>query len=345
MWRRIVGWTLLAVMGAGGMGLAYMALRRPAAAKPTPVKIEITPARLARGEYIFRLADCDGCHSQRDFGRFGGPVVAGGRGKGGAIPEARLPGRVVARNITPDLDTGIGAWADGEKIRAIREGISRDGSALFPMMPYRNFRHMSDEDVYALVAYLNTVPPVKNPVPRTKLDFPVSLMMKSAPQPAGSVPPPDLSTKVKRGEYLVTLAGCADCHTQEARGQLIESRRLAGGRAFRIGPAMVVTANLTPDPETGLGQWKEEHFLRKFYQYRKYVEKGSPEITAKDFTLMPWLDFYQLPPEDLGAIYAYLRTVRPIYNAVVKHPEPEVKPEPTITRLLGDALGRRAKRS
>ena len=95
----------------------------------------------------------------------------------------------------------------------------------------------------------------------------------------------------------------------------------------------------------GLGQWKEEHVLRKFYQYREYVEKGSPEITAEDFTLMPWLNSCQLPPEDLGANYAYLRTVQPIYNAVVKHPDPEVKPESTIARSLADALGRRAKRS
>ena len=76
-------------------------------------------------------------------------------------PEAGLPGRVAARNITPDKETGIGNWTDGEKIRAIREGIGRDGHALFPMMPYESFRHMSDEDVYSLVAYLNSLPPVK----------------------------------------------------------------------------------------------------------------------------------------------------------------------------------------
>lgn len=104
-------------------------------------------------------------------------------------------------------------------------------------------------------------------------------------------------------------------------------------------------ANLTPDPDTGLGQWQEEHFLHKFYQYREYVEKGSPQVGPESFTLMPWLNFCQLPPEDLGAIYAYLRTVPPVYNAVVKHPEPEVRPEPALTQRLGGALGRKAKRS
>ena len=74
------------------------------------------------------------------------------------------PGIVAPTNITLDKETGIGNWTDGEKIRAIREGISRDGTALFPMMGYERFRYMSDEDVHSLVAYLNTLTPVRNPV-------------------------------------------------------------------------------------------------------------------------------------------------------------------------------------
>ena len=116
-------------------------------------------------------------------------MVEAGRGKGWIFPvELGLPGAVTAPNITPDRETGIGAWTDGEKIRAIREGISRDGRVLFPMMPYPNFRMMSDEDVYAIVAYMNTLPAVRNPLPVTKIDFPVSLMIKSVPQPAGIGP-------------------------------------------------------------------------------------------------------------------------------------------------------------
>src|SRR4029079_16157101 len=99
------------------------------------------------------------------------------------------------------------------------EGISRDGRALFPMMPYGNFRHMSDEDVYSLVAYMNSLTPVHNPLPKTEVQFPVSILMKSAPQPLGSVPEPDSSDKVKYGEYLVTMAGCQNCHTQAGQGE------------------------------------------------------------------------------------------------------------------------------
>jgi hypothetical protein len=281
----------------------------------------MSPARIGRGKYIFALADCDGCHSERDFTRFGGPVVEHGRGKGAVFPkEFGLPGKVVPANITRDKETGIGAWTDGEKIRAIRDGISRDGTALFPMMGYERFRHMSDEDVYSLVAYLNTLGPVRNAIPRSKIVFPVSMLMKGAPQPAGHVPEPDHSNKVKYGEYLVTLAGCMECHTPAKQGKPLQGMTLAGGQEFRFPGVVVVSANITPDLETGIGRWSELDFLERFYQYKEYAEKGSPQVGPESFTLMPWLNFAQLKPEDLKAIYAFLRTQQPIYHVVDSHP-------------------------
>ena len=290
-------------------------------APPANVTVEITPERLAWGRYLYNLSDCDGCHSQRDFSRFDGPVVGRGRGRGNVFPpDVGLPGVVAARNITPDKETGIGNWTDGEKIRAIRDGISRDGTALFPMMGYERFRYMSDEDVFSLVAYLNTLAPVRNSVPRSKMAFPVSMLMKGAPQPAGHVPEPDHTDKVKYGEYLVTLAGCMECHTPAKQGKPIRSLTLAGGQEFRFPGAVVVSANITPDLETGIGRWSEQDFLERFYQYKEYAEKGSPQVGPESFTLMPWLNFAQLKPEDLKAIYAFLRTQQPIYHVVDSHP-------------------------
>ena len=104
--------------------------------------------------------------------------------------EMGLPGRIASRNITPDVETGIGAWTDGEKIRAIREGISRDGTMLFPMMPYARFRKMSDEDVMSLVAYLNTLPPVPQGGAQPS-GFPGLDPDEEQPRPAGFVPPPE----------------------------------------------------------------------------------------------------------------------------------------------------------
>jgi hypothetical protein len=318
---RVFGFLAAAVMITAAGGFSYLYLRKPAMAPPAHVKVEITPARLARGKYLYNLADCDGCHSQRDFSRYDGPVVESGRGRGNVFPpDMGLPGVVAPRNITPDQETGIGRWTDGEKIRAIREGISRDGTTLFPMMGYERFRHMSDEDVYSLVAYLNTLTTVRNPVPRSKIVFPVSLLMKGAPQPAGHVPEPDRTNRVKYGEYLVTMAGCMECHTPARQGKPLPGMTLAGGQEFRFPGVVVVSANITPDPQTGIGRWSEQNFLDRIYQYKEYAEKGSPQVGPESFTIMPWLNFAQLEPDDLKAIYAFLRTQQPIYHAVDSHP-------------------------
>jgi cytochrome c2 len=322
MWKRILGVLgLLIVVAAGGV-IGYLYLRTPAMAPPLDVKVEMTPERIERGRQIFQeIADCDGCHSQRDFTRFDAPVVESGRGMGFVFPvELGLPGAVTAPNITPDRETGVGEWTDGEKIRAIREGISRNGRVLFPMMPYPNFRLMSDEDVHAVVAYMNTLPAVRNPLPPTKLDFPVSLLIKSAPQPAGSVAPPNRDDKLKYGEYLATIGGCADCHTQLERGQPVAGMNLAGGRVFKLPAGTVLSANITPDSETGIGKWTEQHFLDKFYQYKDYAQKGSPQVGPDSFTLMPWLPMSHLPSGDLGAIFAYLKTQPAVHHAVETHP-------------------------
>jgi mono/diheme cytochrome c family protein len=312
------------VVPAGG--LAYLYLRKPAQAPPSDIKVAMTPERIERGKYLFEgIADCDGCHSQRDFTRVIGPVVPAGRGRGVVMSEIvpELPGTVVAPNLTPDAETGLGAWTDGEKIRAIREGIGRDGRALFPMMPYQAFRRMSDDDVQSLVAYMNTLAPVRHPLPPTKLAFPVNLMIRSAPQPAGSVATPDRSDRLKYGEYLVTVGGCGGCHTPVERGAPIAGKEFAGGEKFDA-PAygVVYSANITPDLETGIGKWDEEFFVKKFYDYREYDEKGPPKVTGPEqFTLMPWLALSRLTRDDLGAIYTYLRTLKPIRNAVETHPK------------------------
>jgi mono/diheme cytochrome c family protein len=310
---RILGITLSVMVVAAGVGVAFLYLRKPAMQPPLDIRIESTPERLARGKYIFNLADCEGCHSLRDFSRFGGPVIESRRASGSVFPpEMGLPGLVAAPNITPDRETGIGKWTDGEKIRAIREGVDRDGRALFPMMPYQNFRHMSDEDVYSLVAYLDSLPPVRNVVPKTTLNFPVSQLIKSAPQPVpAAVPPPDRKNRQKYGAYLVTVAGCMECHT----------KTLEGGERFALGPGfVVVSANISPDVYTGTGSWSEQAFVDRFAQYRDYALKGSPQVGPESFTLMPWLNLSRLPDDDLRAIYAFTRTKQPVYKAVDMHP-------------------------
>lgn len=295
----------------------------PRHAAPSAKRIEVTPARLARGKYLFEVvADCDGCHSLRDFDRFGGPVLPHGRGAGNAFPSTMgLPGQIVAPNISSDRETGIGAWTDGEKIRAIREGISRDGRALFPMMPYEAYRRMSDDDVESLVAYLNALPPVHRALPRSQVQVPVSLFMRFAPEPVKTVVTGPVKTdRAAYGEYLTNIGGCRSCHTPSEKGKPIEGREFAGGELFRFPFAQVASANITPDPETGIGQWTEDYFVQRFALQRTYVEKGSPTVKPEQFTLMPWLGLSQMEESDLRAIYTYLHRQPAVSNKVDKHP-------------------------
>lgn len=307
---------------SAGTALAYLVLRQPATAPAPELQVEMTPRRIERGRHLFmNVADCQGCHSEHDYTRFGNPVLPGRLGVGQHLPkELGLPGEVTAPNLTPDPETGLGRWTDGEKIRAIREGVSRDGHALFPMMPYSAYRRMSDEDVYSLVAFLNSLPPVKNTLPRTKLEFPVSVLIKSAPQPvAGAVPEPDRANRLAYGEYLAMIGGCAECHTQQKNGAPVQGLEFAGGFVFRTPAGTVVSANITPDDLSGIGGWTEERFIQRFHRHREDVA-APPPATPLSFTLMPWLGLSQLSREELGAIYTYLRTQRPIRNAVDKHP-------------------------
>jgi mono/diheme cytochrome c family protein len=189
------------------------------------------------------------------------------------------------------------------------------------MMPYQRFRKMSDEDVYSLVAYLNTLPPIKHKVAPSQVGFPVSVLIKGAAQPAGHVPEPNHGDKLAHGEYLVNLAGCAGCHTPAEKGQPAPGMRLAGGERFTLPGMVVVSANITPDPQSGIGRWSEQNFVDRFQQYREYADEGSPKSGADSFTVMPWLAFSQLPEDDLRSIYAFLRTQKPVYHTVDSHPD------------------------
>ena len=317
--KKIIGYGLLAVVMVATLGFAYLYFRRPASAPPSTIKVAMTPERIARGEYIFHLADCDGCHSEHDTTKQYWPVVASGRGRGAFLGEDG-PIRMDIPNITPDPEYGIGSWTDGEKIRAIREGIHKDGSALFPMMPYEEYRNISDDDVQALVAYLNSLPPVKYRSPRTTVGFPVNLLIKGAPEPVTKpVATPSPGDGRVYGEYLTGVGVCVVCHTQENKGALIREKLFAGGRRFDVMGNSVVSANITPDKATGIGEWDLNRFLDRFRKHRVPVETLEP-FSKETFTLMPWRGLARMTDSDLEAIYTYLLAQRAIENKVITHP-------------------------
>jgi mono/diheme cytochrome c family protein len=235
--------------------------------------------QLERGKYLVEvLAACGNCHTPKGAnGEIGGKHLAGGL-------EIREPfGVAVASNITPDPDTGLGRWSDGEVIRAIRDGKGRDGRVLGPPMPFHLYRRLSDRDVQAIVDYLRTVPPVRNAVGPSRYTIP---LIGSDVPPSGQVSDPDRTNLVQYGEYLAgPVAHCIDCHTPRGADGRPDSARLgAGGTAFRGPWGTSYAANLTVLPtvrssprSTALGAMVGESCRRC---RPRTMRPGSPRRTS-----------------------------------------------------------------
>lgn len=291
---------------------------------PVPdITLSTAAADIERGRYLANhVAVCMDCHSTRNWDYYAGPIVDGTLGKGGEVfdRDTGLPGRIVAKNITPHA---LGDWSDGELYRAITGGLQADGDALFPLMPYDAYRTMAQEDVLAIMAYLRTLAPIENDTPDHQLDFPLSLIVNAIPLEAEprtvNRDYNSMEGKVEYGGYLSQMAGCTWCHTPvNATQQAIPEKLLAGGHEFVLPNGRVVRAtNLSPDPETGIGTWTEEQFIGAF---RYYQGEGSRWIDVGEDgynTLMSWTLFADMTDEDLGAIYAYLMAAEPRVNEVV----------------------------
>jgi mono/diheme cytochrome c family protein len=316
--RRIAPWGVGALLTAAASA-GYLTWMRPPEPRPVQIRVRMTAERLERGRYIYLLAGCDDCHSKRDWTRFAGPVIASHRGEGVEFPpELGLPGRVVSGNITTDRESGLGQWSDGEKIRAIRDGIGRDGRRLRPIMPYRRYQQISDEDIYSLVAYLNTLPALKRPT-RPEASLFSAIRLRASWVPGKPVPEPNRDDPAEYGGYLVGIAGCRSCHTAGG-GNGFVGVPFAGGRLFHLAGGTVVSANITPEPYTGMGRWSEQDWLDRVYSYREYAEGESPKVGPERLTVMPWLGLSRLRPDDLKAMYQFLRRQKPVYRPIDLHP-------------------------
>lgn len=326
MLLKVLGWIVLVVALAAGGLLAFLALKKPAMRPPSTEKIEATPARLARGRYLVEhVSDCLGCHSDFHKDRFAVPTRRGTEGQGGFPFDKSLgvPGLVQAQNISSDPEYGLGSWTDGEILRAFREGVKRDGTALFPMMPYQKLRVMSDEDAKSVVVYLRTLKPIRHAVAPRRLDFPVNFLVKFEPKPLdGPVPDPDPKDTVAYGRYLATIGGCVDCHTPiDSKGRPIAGQEYSGGWLLPGPWGRVVSANLTPDPDNYMGQASREEFIDRFKSLEALGGENAPLATPGKNTVMPWARLGGMTREDLGAIYDFLKTLKPIKKKIVSFPD------------------------
>jgi mono/diheme cytochrome c family protein len=252
-------------------------------------------SQIERGRYLTTVGDCGACHTLPNSGK----LLAGGR------PIETPFGNLLAPNITPDQETGIGAWSDDEFVNALTKGTGRAGTRLYPAMPYTYMTKMSRDDALAIRAYLNTIPAVHNPVRTNQLPFPFNIRLGLAAwdqlffTPGQFHPDPNKSAEWNHGAYLVEgLMHCGMCHTPknfaggDHTGQRLQGYALQGWFA----------PNITGDRRRGIGGWSIEDIT-------SYLKTGHNRTQAASGPMAEMVmdSSSKLTDADLHAIAVYLK--------------------------------------
>ena len=317
---KIVGALVVLLLIVAAAGLGYLFTAYPNVPVEADYKIRPTPERLARGEYLANhVTGCTTCHSQRDWTKFSGPPKPDRVGAGGDHFDLGPAGVVYATTITP---AAIGSWSDGELKRAVVSGVSKDGTPLFPVMPYPHFGAMDEEDIQSILSYVRTFKPAESTIQPRKLNFPLNLIVRTIPAPAQQQRRPDPSDKLAYGKYMLRSALCSDCHTPiDEQGTPLPGREFAGGMLITETGYRVHSANITPDADTGIGSWTEQQFVDKFKGFENVPPATLSETEKRQNTPMPWTRYAGMTREDLSAIYTALRAQKPVVNRVTKFPD------------------------
>jgi mono/diheme cytochrome c family protein len=266
----------------------------------------------AKGQYIFALAGGCACHTvPKETPHIGGRAFP--------IPF----GTVYSTNITQDKETGLGAWTDQQIHAAMVKGVRQDGSRIIPVMPYEKYSGMAQEDLQSLIAYLRTLKPVKKATPEMKtwapfartLGTPIFLKIFGR---FNSAPAQAPKSGVERGRYLVEhVSLCGDCHTpRNSIGVPKQSFHLAGA-GKNIGPLGEAVPNITPDKETGIGEWKREDIVELLIAGTKPDLDNVQGLMYEVIQGTPH-GFKDMKKEDALAIADYLKSIPPIKNKIDK---------------------------
>ena len=292
----------------------------------TEVRVPATPERIERGGYLVNsVMGCGTCHTPRVGGTWLGGERADAYLAGGSTFDDGDGFKVRTPNITPDNETGVGAWSDDQLMRAIRDGIHRDGRLLYPPMPFYMYDTLSDDDAAAVVAYLRTVPAIKNPIERVnQLPFFASMALKLGAihhTPAKDVKAPPRQDQKAYGHYLARIGACADCHSMTRMGP-DEKDNLFGGSTIELAEisyGRVWARNLTSDPETGLGKYSAAQIKDALRNGKRLDGKPlAPPMSLVLPHVSTWTD------EDLDAVIAFIQSVPAVKRKV---PEPELSAE------------------
>ncbi len=274
-------------------------------AKDPGITIQSTPARVERGRILVNML-CADCHKNPATGKLTGADMD---------PGHKLPfGGMFSQNITHDKNVGIGEWTDGQIIFLLRTGIKRNGQYAPPWMA--KLPHMSDEDVASVISFLHSDDPMvtADPTPDRPCEpslfakFLCLVAFKPLPYPEGAVAQPDTTNKVEWGRYMVYNMDCYQCHsadfaTNDAMDPTKSKGYLGGGNRLDS----LLSANITPDKQTGIGDWSEAAFVKAF----RFGIKPDGSTTR-----LPMKPYSMLSESEAKAIYAYLQTVPPLNHAV-----------------------------
>jgi mono/diheme cytochrome c family protein len=291
----IVG--LLLIVGA----VAYFALNRTDTSDGTAPPLAGAPPAadvLVRGEYLTKAADCTACHTVPGSGKpFAGGVAF------------RLPfGTIYSTNITADTETGIGSWSDDDFVRAVREGVRKDGKRLYPAFPYTSYTQLSRRDVLAIKAYLYSLPKFSQSDTPNNLGFPFNQRWAMGFWNAAFfksqrfVADPAKSPQWNSGAYLAGALGhCSECHTPRNLGFGRESGNALAGELLQGWRAY----NITADSVHGVGAWSDGEIAN--YLSTGHAEGRGSASGPMGEAVENSLQF--LKPEDTAALVAYLHGV------------------------------------
>jgi mono/diheme cytochrome c family protein len=252
-----------------------------------------------RGAYLVNtIMTCGNCHSPK-----GPPDVVAGKDFSGGLRFNVRPFDVTAPNITPDRETGIGAWSDADIKKLLRTGMRPNGVPVAAVMPTGFYDIITDADMDAIVAYLRTLKPISNKVPDPiyKISGPRQVF------PGAEIPytPAMLNDPMKKGFYLATIGHCMECHTPMAKGQHDWAADLARGGLEFPGPWGVSTSrNITSSKTKGIGDWTDAEIKRAI---TTGVDKDGNKLKPP----MGYQYYAHMTDADLDAVIAWVRTLPP----------------------------------
>ena len=308
---KIIGIGLLIIIALIGLGATYINSNDLPSYEVQTIdfQADINPESVARGKKIVSML-CASCHMNREKGNLTGTQMLDAPSEFGVI---------YSQNITNDKTHGIGDWTDSEILYLLRTGIKRDGKYSPPYMA--KLPHMADDDINAIISFLRSDDPLvaADPIPDqpSQPSFLTKLLcqvvMKPFPMPTEKIAMPDTTNVIELGEYLAHNLDCFSCHSADFKtNDFLHPEKSpgyfgGGNKPLNLEGKIVLTPNLTPDPETGIGKMTEEQFIRAV---RYGLKSGEASLQY------PMLPYPALTDLEASAIFKYLKTIPPIKNKV-----------------------------